>query len=228
MIINKPGDRHSQAIGDSKPKQSLGLFLRSTYRLRSGLVSRGFTLIETFVAIVILTTALAGALALAANGFNSADIAGDQITAAFLAQDAMEYVRFKRDSSTLQGIGWLDKLTPMCVSSAGSPAAICEFDTADNTPNIPRSCSGTCDPMSYDTVRGFYNYAVPNSTDIVSSKFTRTVSIVTQPSPTLSGASAEATVIVRVVWRGRNGATGSCSGVIKNCVILREEIYNLQ
>lgn len=61
----------------------------------------GFTLIETLVAISILLIALTGPLTIAAKGLNTAYYARDQITAFYLAQEGIEYLRNIRDGEAL-------------------------------------------------------------------------------------------------------------------------------
>lgn len=195
--------------------------------------NRGFTLIETFVAIVILTTALAGALTLSSQGFNAADVAGDQITAAFLAQDALEYVQFVRDSTCLSGGcdsagNWLSGLQP-CLDSKG-----CYLDSSQPSNGNPRTCpDGGCPTMNFDPTYGFYNYVGTQSGQInnnsvdsgsnVPSKFTRSVFI-----SRASGNDDEVHVEVRVSWAGRNGIIGTCVGSQRNCIILQKDLYNWQ
>ncbi len=60
----------------------------------------GFTLIETLVAISILLIAIVGPMVLVTNGIKIAFYARDQITAVYLAQDALEAVRYLRDSDS--------------------------------------------------------------------------------------------------------------------------------
>jgi type II secretory pathway pseudopilin PulG len=76
--------------------------------------SLAFTLIETLVAISILTIAITGPLAIIAQALRSSYFARDQITAYYLAQEAIEYIRNQRDMNGLKGVDapaseeWLD------------------------------------------------------------------------------------------------------------------------
>ena len=63
---------------------------------------RGFTLTETMIAITILTFAVAGPLFTASRSIIAADIARDQLTASYLAQEGIEYVRMMRDNAMLR------------------------------------------------------------------------------------------------------------------------------
>ncbi len=60
-----------------------------------------FTLIETLVAISILTLAIAGPLTTANRALVAAEISRDQLTASYLAQEGVEYVRMVRDDAYL-------------------------------------------------------------------------------------------------------------------------------
>src|SRR5512146_2123672 len=86
----------------------------------------GFTLIETMVAVLLLAIAIAGPLTIASKGLSSALIAKDQIGAYYLAQDAVEYVRFARDANRLGGGDWLLGTGGSCTSSTCVDLSSCE------------------------------------------------------------------------------------------------------
>jgi type II secretory pathway pseudopilin PulG len=71
----------------------------------------GFTMIETLVAVTILLVSIVGPITLAQQSLSSSSFAKDQVTAFYLAQESMEYVRNVRDTNSFQGSGWLDNLT---------------------------------------------------------------------------------------------------------------------
>ncbi len=62
---------------------------------------QAFTLIETMVAVTILTLAVAGPLVTASRAIVAAQIARSQLTANYLAQEGIEYVRAMRDREYL-------------------------------------------------------------------------------------------------------------------------------
>lgn len=61
----------------------------------------GFTLIEAMIAVTILTLSVAGPLLTASRSIVSAEIARYQLTASYLAQEGIEYVRMMRDNEFL-------------------------------------------------------------------------------------------------------------------------------
>jgi len=82
--------------------------------------SRGFTLVETLVAIVIITVGLLGAIALIIYAISVASLVKGKLIASQLAQEGVEVVRNMRDNNWLAGkIGdgnWYDGLNVgLCV-----------------------------------------------------------------------------------------------------------------
>lgn len=168
-------------------------------------IERGFTLIETLVAIFILSVALTGPLTIASKGLQTALIVKDQTTAYYLAQDAVEYVRFKRDSNTLEGKTWLDGFVG-CSTTDG-----CAIDSVANTVS---SCPSTgCPALNYRESKNWFTYE--SGADIVKSPFTRKVTFTT-----VSGNADEMTVTVAVSWKD--------VGVLTRTVVVRENIFKWQ
>lgn len=180
----------------------------------------GFTLLETLVAILILMLAVAGPLTIAQKGLAAAQVAKNQTVAYYLAQDAMEYVRFVRDSNKLAGSPWLAGLdtTPnshtnagasggQCVSAAGDSA--CYVDSRQDTTTY---CGGaTCTSrMYYNDSGGWFS----NDTNDTPSIFTRTVVI-------KDISSTEAQVSVTVSWTRPGGGTPPS-------VTLKENMFDWQ
>jgi len=61
----------------------------------------GFTLVETLVAVTIITIAVAGPMVTASRALLAANLSRDQLTASYLAQEGVEYVRGLRDQAYL-------------------------------------------------------------------------------------------------------------------------------
>lgn len=73
-------------------------------------INKGFTLIETMVAVFILMIAINAFFGLIAGSIFNARYAKNEITANYLAQEAMDYIRNDRDTVAFQqmnsGGGW--------------------------------------------------------------------------------------------------------------------------
>jgi len=115
----------------------------------------GFTLIETLVAISILATALVGPMTIASRSIASAGYAKDQMTAFFLAEEAVEYVRNTRDNNALAGDSWLTNLSA-CMNEECTINAL----ALNNNPGAKATAcpGGVCPPLSYNSASGLYGY----------------------------------------------------------------------
>lgn len=85
-------------------------------------------MIEALVAIAVLTISIAGPITIASKGIASAIFARDQITAFYLAQESVEYIRNKRDENNINGNYWLYGLSE-CIDTD-----ICTIDINEGNP----------------------------------------------------------------------------------------------
>jgi prepilin-type N-terminal cleavage/methylation domain-containing protein len=163
--------------------------------------SHGFTLIETLVAVTILTLAVVGPLLAASRGLVAATTAKDQLTASFLAQEGIEYVRLIRDDQYLanngnQSAAWAGfqgtsgYFSTCVVNTSGSrsgrfcqPDALaatiqtCQCRTGISTTCAPATSSNsTCTTLNVDPVAG-YSQSTPSNPADQTSSFMRTVQI---------------------------------------------------
>ena len=174
----------------------------------------GFTLVEMLVAVSILVVAIGAPLFIAARGINLAITTKDRITATFLAEEAMELIRNRRDSNILKIVAGIQ---PPSFWSNGflacSGAGGCYIDVYQTGGIFP--CTSPC-PRIINFVE------VGTSPNIerkygdsfsTSSKFTRSVVYVPGPS------AYEGTIYVTVSW-DENGQPLN--------VTLQELIYSWQ
>ncbi len=162
---------------------------------------RGFTLIETLVAITVLVLSITGPLQIAANSLFSSFYARDQITAYYLAEEAIEYAKNARDTTFLSDVftgtgnnDWLKGLE-VCVNDGVDHTDGCYIDTLVNfsSGNAVHQCVEECPAILYDTNTNLWGYINGNPT-----KFVRTVRIVPQGS--LTFPRDEAIIKVKVEW----------------------------
>ncbi len=115
---------------------------------------RAFTLIETFVASAILLVSLAGPLSIAAQALRSSYYARDQVTAFYLAQEGLEYVRAKRDQNYLASPAqpWMNGLMTGEVCTA---PAVCTIDFPNFTHRV--CVAGVCAPILVDQTTFLFN-----------------------------------------------------------------------
>lgn len=96
---------------------------------------RGFTIVETLVAVTILMISIAGPMVAASKGLNAALYARDQMTATFLAQEVMEVIKADRSNTYAVNQNVSDWPTPAysaCIGS-GNHCDISTLDSLDST-----------------------------------------------------------------------------------------------
>ncbi len=171
-----------------------------------------FTLVETLIAISLITVAIVAPMALTVQSLSVAYYARDQITASNLAQEGIEAVRAVRDGNILS----------LAHSSSGvnlftgiTPNYNLKIDGSQILPgNIITNCGGTstatCPPLQINA-GGEYGYSG------VTTPFTRTVTAVVVWSDT-AGAAQEMQVTSVVTWQTASYHSES--------VTLVEDLYN--
>ena len=163
---------------------------------------KGFTLVETLVAITVLMGAIVAPLYIASQGIGITALAREQVIAAYLAQDAVEYVIAKKKQNTLDsvlnpasGVEWLDELESTWASGDG-----CAIDTtyAHNGPLQVIACvSSGCPPLKFNNTTGAYGY--DEGAQWAESRFTRKVIIA--PSLNVGLEVFEAVLAVTISWK---------------------------
>lgn len=113
----------------------------------------GFTLIETLIAIFILTLSIGGLLTLAAGGYFSVRYSRNQIVANNLIQESLEYVRNSRDTLFEQNGDWNQWLTGFTTCFAASG---CIVDPYNSSARV-KAASGQ--KIVFYPTSGFYGYA---------------------------------------------------------------------
>lgn len=114
---------------------------------------KGFTVLESIVAIMILSLGVSGAFSAIQQSLSQSIIAKDEVKAFYLAQEAIEIIRNKRDNNQLAIIGggtnnWLSGIAGV----AGDPCYFgktCRADATGPSSIYLYSCSGGWDSCSY-------------------------------------------------------------------------------
>ncbi|MDE1975435.1 MAG: prepilin-type N-terminal cleavage/methylation domain-containing protein [Patescibacteria group bacterium] len=159
---------------------------------------KGFTIIETLVAITVLMIAVAGPLVVASKGLFGALASKDQMTASYLAQESMEVIKNMRDNNVnniTQGNSgnWLDGLGN-CISSA-SANNYCDASAIDGQSIL--SLSG---PIQLTNNNGYYSHS-GTSKSIFYRYFTMTgANCGPDQSGQTQGSDDECLVTVTVKW----------------------------
>lgn len=173
---------------------------------------KGFTLIETLVAITVLTIAIVAPMTLTSQALSAAMYARDQVTAFHLAQEAIEAVRSIRDANILNNAYG----TQMDILDGIPIAQDFVIDTRDDDAGtaIHECTTGTCPPMRTDDT--FYAYGPIGTTDVYAqspgwrdTNITRTVRAqwVACPTEQTCSNTDEIRISVTVSWRTSSDRT---------------------
>lgn len=168
---------------------------------------RGFTLIEAMVAVSIMAIAIAAPMYAASRTIAAAQLSAEKLTATYLAQEGVEYVRKVRDDAYLQHIADLStawaEFTNRVAVCTGSQIG-CTVDSI-SSPDIAQ-CAGdpatTCTPLYRNLFKQYTQSSVGSASE--KSVFTRYVQVRTVHQ------DREVEVVSTVVWQS-HGVTQSVS-----------------
>ena len=170
--------------------------------------NKGFTIVESLVAITILVLAVTGAASAIQTGISSYIFSKDQIIAFYLAQEGFEQIRNIRDENGLKNQDWLTGIS-------ANPSDPCFFGNAcivdPINSNIPVRCNsgpGNCPVLRQNASTGFFGYDLSWPATI----FRREI-VLTQIN------ANEISILVTVNWS---------KGIVNRQFKVRENILNWQ
>lgn len=184
---------------------------------------KGFTMVETLVAITILITATIAPMTIAARGLQSAFYAREHMTAVYLAQEAIENIRSRRDSFAIANKGTAaDDWTGMANIAKCISPKVCDIDVRDSVTDDLVDCTleSNC-RLQYDGAatttgaRGMYTHTTVSGA-IVNSPFTRIITMT--PSAPFARGNNDIKIQVTVRWQA--GVLGGVKSITLQSVIL--------
>lgn len=126
---------------------------------------RGFTILESIVAILVLSLSISGVFSAVQQSLSQTTIAKDEVRAFYLAQEAVELIRNKRDANRLSSINgpmvtWLSGIAAV----ANDPCYFgktCRVDATGPGGTYLYSCGGgwgSCDVLRQNATTFLYGY----------------------------------------------------------------------
>lgn len=159
---------------------------------------KGFTVLESLVAITVLSLTISGAFASVQTSLSQSIMAKDEVRAFYLAQEAVEFIRNKRDANQLlringndRSISWLAGISRV----VGDPCyfgKVCTVDIINNRLDYCgvswEDCYNNGQYLKQDQTNFRYQYSTGNNTNFKRSVMLEEIS------------STEIAVVVRVYW----------------------------
>ncbi len=183
----------------------------------------GFTLVETLVAVSILSLSILAGFTAVQNSLKSSITAKNQMVAFYLTQDAMEFIKNKRDENGLAYINtvspspntWLDGIVTSSGGAGSGPCGTgktCRIDSGANTVTDCAVDGANCRNLLQDTVtnsatKGLYGY----TNGWTDSGFRRSISIQSIV------ANEEVRVTITIYWT---------QGVLSKTFQISESLFN--
>ena len=189
--------------------------MKTKYKTRRGFtrtpksLESGFTVLESIVAIGVLSAAIAGAFTAIQTNLSQSIIVKDEVKAFYLAQEAVEIIRNARDHNQLERITdpastvtWLTGISED-VSDHCYFGKVCRMEVSSPSPDNFETCDasewGYC-PVLRKNASSFiygYNYGL----DWSDTNFVREVKIERVRDDPTTGDPVEIAVTVRVSWK---------------------------
>lgn len=171
-------------------------------KLKNKIKQRGFTVLESIVAIAVLSLSVSGAFAAVTQSLSQAIIAKDEIKAFYLAGEAIEIIRNKRDNNQLaklngSAVSWLSG-----IAENGSDP--CYYGKTCRTDSVSTSlvqCGlawGACPGLNQNQTTFLYNYS-PTDSNNVATNFKREIQIELVQTDSF-GNPREIAVTVKISW----------------------------
>lgn len=173
--------------------------------------TKGFTLLESLVAIFILLLALTGPIYIATLGIRTAAGSRDGISARYLAEEVVEYFRNERDYRALREVefptaDWLKDITGTadCKNLLGIITSVCQLQINPSTLKyVVSECGGlgTCSKLRFNPTSTIAFYGVDDST-AGQSKFSREFYFETGAfdGNVTENPKREVRLVVRILW----------------------------
>lgn len=170
---------------------------------------KGFTLVETLVAVAIFASSITALMSISARGINDNVFVKNKLIASYLAAEGVELVRNMRDNAALSlnsgyweneflGTGSGISNVNACYSSGivGSSANSCYIDVSIPGNHTANPCEeGECPALLYDEENGVYGYSFGQSTN-----FVRTINV----NAVQGNSTKEVIIDSSVSWRQGN------------------------
>lgn len=164
---------------------------------------KGFTLIETLVAVAIFAFAITGLIAITAGGVANTNFVKNKFTAGYLALEGAEMVHNIRDTVSISDPagGWGSILTALenCISPEFCYIEPFTLDPADILQPIPCGNQG-CPLLTYNQDTAQFNYGGSNGLDSFTSIFRRTITVEEVQPADSSDPDSEIRVTSTVDW----------------------------
>ncbi|MDO8603904.1 MAG: type II secretion system protein [bacterium] len=178
---------------------------------------RGFTLVETLIAISILLVAVVTPISLIGDSLHKLYYARDEMVAINLAQEGIEVVRYVRDSNLLASVPWTKGLHN---SNEKNGYIVDAASISGATNSYFKKCNGNnteClapQPIYFDSATGFYSQGLSVGGTVSLTQFKRLVT-----TEDVSGNVNEIKVTSTVEWM-----TGGQAGSI----VVTENLFKLK